>query len=154
MGIPFWKMCSHLLEKIFWSNFCRRTSHPPKAGQVVNARFQREQSLVCVPFFNQRHPQTKTNVTERNDGLIDGSKSRSRWDFVAFKDFISGLWTRRRKVVGKLPVKLNLKIWLKKTWISLTDYRWRKSSLLAFDPPLSSPLRCNTCLKFQHSGAV
>ena len=94
MGNPFWKMCPHLLVKIFWSNFCRRTSHPLKRdplnhGQVINARFQPNSRSFVVSFFNQRYPQTKTNITERNfDGLIDGTKSRSRWDFVAFKDFI------------------------------------------------------------------
>ena len=31
-----------------------------------------------VSFFTQRHPQTKTNITERNDGLIDEAKSRRR----------------------------------------------------------------------------
>ena len=41
-----------------------------------------------VSFFTQRHPQTKTNITERNDGLIDETKSRRRWDFGEFKDFI------------------------------------------------------------------
>ena len=42
-----------------------------------------------VSFFTQRHPQTKTNITDRNDGLIDGTKSKSRWDFEELKDFIS-----------------------------------------------------------------
>ena len=42
-----------------------------------------------VSFFTQRHPQTKTNITDRNDGLIDGTKSRSRRDFEELKDFIS-----------------------------------------------------------------
>ena len=31
----------------------------------------------------------KTNTTERNDGLIDGKKSRRRRDSGEFKDFIS-----------------------------------------------------------------
>ena len=42
-----------------------------------------------VSFFTHRHPQTKTNITDRNDGLIDGTKSRSRSDFEELKDFIS-----------------------------------------------------------------
>ena len=42
-----------------------------------------------VSFFTQRHPQRKTNTTERNDGLIDGTKSRRRRDSGEFKDFIS-----------------------------------------------------------------
>ena len=42
-----------------------------------------------VSFFTQRHPQTKTNITDRNDGLIDGTKWKSRWDFEELKDFIS-----------------------------------------------------------------
>ena len=44
--------------------------------------------LFVVSFFTKRHPQTKTNITERNDGLIDGANLRSRWDFGEFKDFI------------------------------------------------------------------
>ena len=28
----------------------------------------------AVSFFTQRHPQKKTNITEWNDGLIDGIK--------------------------------------------------------------------------------
>ena len=45
-------------------------------------------SLIVV-FFTQRHPQTKTSITERNDGLTDGTKSRSRGDLEVFKGFIS-----------------------------------------------------------------
>ena len=43
------------------------TGHPLKpdplnhvnTGQVIHARFQREQSFIFVSFFNQRHPPTK-----------------------------------------------------------------------------------------------
>ena len=41
-----------------------------------------------LSFFTQRHPQMKTNTTERNDGLSDGTKSRSRRDSEEFNDFI------------------------------------------------------------------
>ena len=80
-----------------------------------------------VSFLTQRHPQTKTNITERNDGLIDGTKSRSRWDFGELKDFISaasqsfsftGLHSKTyvsRKVASKT---WSFKIWSRKIWIS------------------------------------
>ena len=83
--------------------------------------------LFVVSFFTQRHPQTKTNITERNDGLIDGTKSRSRWDFGELKDFISaasqsfsftGLHSKTyvcRKVASKA---WSFKIWSRKIWIS------------------------------------
>ena len=74
-------------------------------------------------------------MTERNDGLIDGTKSRSRWDFGEFKDFILQLhnrfllqgFTRRRKIVGKVPVKYDpLKFGQGKHEYSFT-YNWRWS---------------------------
>ena len=86
-------------------------------------------SLIVV-FFTQRHPQTKTNITERNDGLTDGTKSRSRWDLEVFKGFISSALqslsftaTQRRTFhVGKLPPKIYLyrKIWPKKNMVDMT----------------------------------
>ena len=45
--------------------------------------------LFVVSFFTHRNPQTKTNITETTDGFTDGTKSKSRWDFEEFKDFIS-----------------------------------------------------------------
>ena len=79
-----------------------------------------------VSFFTQRHPQTKTNITERNDGLIDGTKSRRRWDFGEFKDFISaasqsfsftGLHSKTEDC-GKVASKTwSFKIWPRKTGI-------------------------------------
>ena len=44
-------------------------------------------SLV-VSFFTQRHPQAKSNTTERKDGLIEGRKSTNRWDFEELTDAI------------------------------------------------------------------
>ena len=44
-------------------------------------------SLV-VSFFTQRHPQVKSNTTERKDGLIEGRKSTNRWDFEELADAI------------------------------------------------------------------
>ena len=82
-------------------------------------------SLV-VSFFTQRHPQTKTNMTERKDGLIDGTKSRSRWDFGAFKDFISaasqsfpftGLYSKTEDCGKGASKTWSFKIWPRKTWI-------------------------------------
>ena len=79
-----------------------------------------------VSFFTQRHPQTRTNITERNDGLIDGAKSRRRWDFGEFKDFISAASQSfpftgihlKTKDCGKVASRTwSFKIWLWKTWI-------------------------------------
>ena len=44
-------------------------------------------SLV-VSFFTQRHPKAKSTTTERKDGLIEGRKSTSRWDFEELTDAI------------------------------------------------------------------
>ena len=65
-----------------------------------------------VSFFTQRHPQTKTNTTERNDGLIDGTKSRRRRDSAGeFEDFISAACqsshARKMEVSGKLASKFD-----------------------------------------------
>ena len=86
-------------------------------------------SLIVV-FFTQRHPQTNTNITDRNDGLTDGTKSRSRWDLGVFKGFISSALqalsltaTQRRTFhEGKLPPKIYLyrKIWPKKNMVDMT----------------------------------
>ena len=79
-----------------------------------------------VSFFTQRHPQTKTNITERNDGVIDGAKSKRRWDFGEFKDFISAASQSfpftgihlKTKDCGKVASRTwSFKIWLWKTWI-------------------------------------
>ena len=60
----------------------------PQGKQLMRDSSAISRSFV-VSFFTQRHPQTKTNITDRNDGLIDGTKSKSRWDFEELKDFIS-----------------------------------------------------------------
>ena len=87
-----------------------------------------------VSFFTQRHPQTKTNITDRNDGLIDGTKLRSRWDFEELEDFIS---TNRflsqaessERLSRQLLVKLDpTKIWLRKTCIFSYIKIWRKAA--------------------------
>ena len=87
-----------------------------------------------VSFFTQRHPQTKTNITDRNDGLTDGTKLRSRWDFEELKDFIS---TNRflsqaessERLSRQLLVKLDpTKIWLRKTCIFSYIKIWHKAA--------------------------
>ena len=65
-------------------------------------------------------------MTERNDGLIDGTKSRSRWDFDEFKDFISaasqsfpltGLHSKTEDCGKGASKTWSFKIWPRKTWI-------------------------------------
>ena len=86
-----------------------------------------------VSFFTQRHPQTKTNITDRNDGLIDGTKSRSRWDFEQLKDFMSTNSFTAIESPERLPrqllVQLNpTKIWLRKTCIFSYIKIWLKAA--------------------------
>ena len=70
---------------------------------------------LVVSFFIQRHPQAKSSTTERKDGLIEGRKSRSRWDFEELTEaiFMQCNFTivcsqrpqthRKTKGKGKLP---------------------------------------------------
>ena len=105
--------------------------------------------LFLFSFVTQRHPQTKTNITDRNDGLIDGTKSRSRWDFEQLKDFMStNSFTAiesPERLLRQLLVQLNpTKIWLRKTCIFSYTKIWRKAAqAVDLDSLLRFPLHWN-----------
>ena len=113
-----------------------RFSVSPQGKQFMRDSSAISRSFV-VSFFTQRHPQTKTNITDRNDGLIDGTKSMSRWDFEEFNwDFISVYKSfsftateRLKRLPRQLLVKLDpTKIWLRKTSIFSYIKIWRKAA--------------------------
>ena len=94
---PFWNMCLNFLIKISCLPFVDKRDilsvFSAETLWTQGKRLTRDSSAInrsfVVSFFTQRHPQTKTNTTERNDGLSDGRKSRSRRDSEEFEDFIS-----------------------------------------------------------------